>query len=136
MQRLFLFMAVLLSVVLTTGCRPNRVSDECDFTGTWVKGDKTGDTLVFFTQNGENMLQFRNPVNPGNPNQPVFSVIEYTCENEALYVENYLSTPQMVTFVEARGFKWIVPGHSFSIEVGQAQPFLEGSSVYGTYVRL
>ncbi|HEY4149776.1 MAG TPA: hypothetical protein VGM41_12645 [Chitinophagaceae bacterium] len=136
MQRLFLFMVVLLSVVLIAGCRGNRVPDECDFTGTWVKGDKTGDTLLFFTQNGINLLRYRNPVNPVNPNQPVYSVIEYTCRNEALYVENYLSMTAMVTFVEARGFKWIVPGHSFSIQVSQVQPFLEDSQVLGTYVRL
>src|SRR6478735_2730670 len=73
-----IFLLLIIGSIAISHCDKNNLSDnESILYGTWVKGNKTGDTLTFAKKDGKNMILYNMSNNPGfhAPNELEYSYL-------------------------------------------------------------
>jgi len=127
-----LFSSLCLAVILLSACnKDNGSTGESIFTGTWVKGSNTGDTLRFFNRNGKNLLAYNQSFNAA-----IFAPaeIEYRFKNNRLGLKNYLA--QSNNFFTSQSFEWVRTGSEFKLNGTELYPFMASSLVMFTYHKI
>jgi hypothetical protein len=130
MRQIVAFIFLLVIGFAFWGCHKNKSDDSNIFYGTWIKGNRTGDTLVFYQKNGKNVLSFNMSFNP------LFfapSDAEYFYKNGKLSYR-YINYPDASFNIES--FKWKQVGKEFEIRGIELYSFMSASNVYFTFQKI
>jgi len=126
-----IFLLLIIGSITLSRCDKNNLPDnESILYGTWVKGNRTGDTLTFVKKDGKNMILYN------MSNNPLFhapSELEYSYRNGKLSLKGFPAGPD---FSPIDSFKWKRVGNEFDIEGTLLFPFLALSTVTYTYKKI
>lgn len=130
-MKLLLFLLLIIGSITLSHCDKNNLADdESILYGTWVKGNKTGDTLTLVKKGGKNMILYNMSNNPEfhAPNE-----LEYSYRNGKFSLKGFPAGPD---FSPIDSFKWKQVGKEFEIEGTLLFPFLALSTVIYTYKKI
>lgn len=102
---------VLIAVLLSFGCKKDKITSEPGLQGTWVRGSDFGDTLWFMKKNGQNIIRIPDSF---NPLIPVYSEKEYRLQNGELSIKSF--APASQEYYPINSFNWTDPGREFTIQ--------------------
>jgi hypothetical protein len=128
-QFIYIFIFFIALGILFFSCKKEQNDDAELFYGSWKTS--YNDTIVFFRNNGKNMLQYDVSLNPAMPST---STYEYACLANKLGIKNGLSGPGNFHFLQS--FLWLEKGKSFRVQGVEWFAFISSTQTYFTFTKI
>jgi hypothetical protein len=130
MPRILPAILAIFAITLAASCDKDAGSpdEEAILHGTWVKGDRAGDTLVFYDRAGKHYMKSNQSFNPDH-----YSPVEreYGFQNGQLYIKYVWAGGPEKWPVDS--FTWTVPGREFEIQGHQLYMFMSSTLARFTF---